>query len=212
MYQAVDKFLPKLRKKIQSEYNYLSTLSFDEINAVTTKNHTMSLYERLLKFNRDEYIKVIKSSREYAISLLNDEEKEKESSKEFDEIDFLEYILSSYNNVTGYLYKKEAQRKRLRLAEEILTAKEFLSRERYETSLRKSANLWYTQSSQYAIDIEDKTALEVFKRAGIKKVMWITSKDENVCTECRKLNKEIFDITRVPSKVHYNCRCYVVPV
>ena len=136
MYNQTDKFLKILKKKVRHEFNHLSTLSFDEINAITAKNETISSWERLLKFNRKEYLRIIKNSRNYAISLLSDKEKEKEQEKKFDEEDFLEYIFSSYNNVTGYLYKKEANRKRLRLYEEILTAKEFLSRERLETSLK----------------------------------------------------------------------------
>lgn len=206
MYRSLGKLLPKLKKKIRNEYNFLSLKSFDELNVITVKDQTEKLYERLLEFNKREYIKLIKGAKEYALELMNTKK-----DVDIDEEDFLEYILTSYNNVTGYLYKREANRKRLRLAEEILTAKEFLSRKRFEDSLRRSANLWFTQSLQYGIEVEDKTCLEVFKKLGVKKVKWITEKDGKVCVECKNLNGKTFDIDKVPSKVHYNCRCYVVP-
>lgn len=212
MYRMLDKLIPKLRKKIRNEYNFLSNLSFDELNVVTAKEITVNLFERLMDFNRDIYLKIIKYTKEYAYGLLNDEQKERLSRNKIDDEDFLDYVLASYNNVTCYLYKKEALRKRLRLSEEILTAREFLNRKRFEESLRRSANLWFTQSIQYGIEMADKTSLEIYKRSGIKKVKWITSKDQKVCGECKKMSNEIFDIDKVPSKAHYNCRCHLVPV
>lgn len=209
MYQATDKFLMRLKKKIRSEYNYISLASFDELNAISVKDKTKKLFENLLKFNYREYLNVIKSAIRYAKYLLPKDLKDKKI--DISEEDFLEYVLTSYNNITGYLYKKEAERKRLRLAEEILTAKEFLSTKRLGESLRRSANLWFAQSSQYSIDLEDKTCIEVFKKAGVKKVKWITAKDHKTCSDCSGLSGKIFEIDKVPSKVHYNCRCYVVP-
>lgn len=212
MYKQLDKYLPRLKKKIRQEYNYLSLISFDELNAITTKDKTENLFINLMDFNKKEYLKIIKWSVGYALSVLDDENVRKYKENKIDLYeDFLEYILSSYNNVTCYLYKKEANRKRLRLYEEVMTAKQFLNRDKLNESLRKSANLWFTQSSQYGIEVTDKAVLETFKRAGIKQVKWVTEKDERVCSECKKINGQTFDIDKVPSKVHYNCRCYVVP-
>ena len=141
MYQATDKFLMRLKKKIRSEYNYISLASFDELNAISVKDKTKKLFENLLKFNYREYLNVIKSAIRYAKYLLPKDLKDKKI--DISEEDFLEYVLTSYNNITGYLYKKEAERKRLRLAEEILTAKEFLSTKRLGESLRRSAKTLY---------------------------------------------------------------------
>lgn len=208
MYSQLDKLIPKLKKKIRLEFNYLSVLPFDEINIISAKAYTEEMFERLLRFSKDEYLKIIKHSVLYAKEVLNGFSAK---YKAINEEDFLEYVLSSYNSVTCYLYEKEAQRKRLRLVEEMLTAKEYLQREIYNKSLKRTANLWFTQSLQYGIDVTDKTVLEVYKRNGIKKVVWVSEKDDKVCDKCRKLNGEVFDIDNLPSKAHYNCRCYFVP-
>ena len=201
--------IPKLKRKIRLEYNYLSVLPFDEINVISTKKYTEDLFKRLLEFNKKEYLKIIKSSIMYAERILGEHKK---SYKAIKEEDFLEYVLSSYNNVTCYLYEKEAQRKRLRLVEELLTAKEFLNRDIFSKSLKRSANLWFTQSLQYGIDATDKTVLEVYKRNGVKKVVWVSEKDEKVCHKCKNLDGKVFDIDKLPIKAHYNCRCYFMPV
>lgn len=208
MYHQLDKLIPKLKKRIRCEYNYLSVLPFDEINIISVKAYTEDMFKRLLKFNKDEYLKIIRYSIKYAKNVLNGFSK---SYKDIDEEDFLEYVLSSYNIVTGYLYEKEAQRKRLRLVEEILTAKEYLQRGILNKSLKQSANLWFTQSLQYGIDVTDKTVIEVYKRNGIKKVVWVSEKDNKVCDKCKKLDGEVFEIDNLPSKAHYNCRCYFIP-
>lgn len=211
MYQQTDKFLKSLKAQIRNEFNHLSVLSFDELNVVRTKKETTAMFKRLLDFNMKEYRKIVDEARAYALSLLTEEERKKEAQEEFDRESFIEYWLTTYNWVTGYLYKKEAERKRLRLSEEMLTAREFRDRKRYATSLTKGANLWFTQSGQYAIDLEDQTCLEVWKRAGVKKVQWLAEDDHKTCSHCRKLDGQVFNIDKVPHKTHYRCRCVVVP-
>ena len=121
-------------------------------------------------------------------------------------------VLSEYNPVTGYLYGRELKRKQERLVESMITAKKNNDRSFYRDSLRTNANLLYTQSKQYADDVADQTVIEVWKKVGIKKIQWITEKDEKVCSECRPLDMKIFDIDKVPPKPHYNCRCKKRPI
>ena len=211
MYRQADRFLKKLKAKIRREFNYLSLLGFDELNAVRVKRLTGDAFERLIEFNRAEYRAVAGQVRLYACALLTDEQRKKEAGQRFDADDFVEYALSMYNGVTGYLYNSEAERKRLRLAEEILTAREFQDRKRYGQSLKKAANLWFTQSGQYAIDLADQTAIEIWKRAGITQVRWVAEDDDKTCADCRKRDGRVYEIGNVPTKTHYNCRCIVVP-
>lgn len=214
MYQATDRFLKSLKAQIRNEFNHLSVMSFDELNVVRVKKETKSMFGRLLDFNLKEYRKIVDESRLYALSLLTEDQRKKAEKVTADanwRESFIDYWLTTYNWVTGYLYKREAERKRLRLAEEISTAREFHDRKRYATSLSKSANLWFTQSGQYAIDLEDKTCLHVWKKAGVKKVQWLAEDDHKTCSVCRKLDGQVFDIDKVPHKAHYNCRCVVVP-
>jgi len=189
-------------------------MSFDELNVVRVANETKELFKRLLSFNKAEYKKIVAEARIYALSYLPENrktkvEKETGSDQWFEE--FVDYWLGTYNYVTGYLYEKEAERKRLRLSEELSTARQFHDRKRYSTSLAKTANLWFTQSGQYAIDLEDKTCLDIWKKAGVEQVQWLAEDDHKTCSVCRKLDGQIFDIDKVPNKTHYNCRCVVIP-
>lgn len=211
MYQRTDKFLKALKTKIRTEFNHLSVMSFDELNVVQTTKVTKETFSRLLDFNEGEYKQIIQEARKYALGFLDDKQKRKEEKAGFNVAGFLALVLSAYNYVTGYLYEKEAERKRLRLSEEILTAREYQDRMRYSQVLNKTANLWYTQSGQYAISLEDETVREVWKNAGVDKVEWVAELDGRTCSTCRDLNGQIFDIDAVPNKQHYNCRCTIKP-
>lgn len=212
MYQQTDRYLKLLREKIRKEFNHLSVIAFDELNVLKTSKLTQSMFERLMKFNKKQYEKMVHQARLYAITFLNAEEKEKESKQRIDEDAMVESVLIAYNLITGYLYKSETERKRLRLAEEMLTAREYGDRSYYAKTLNKTANLWFTQSSQYAIEMEDETVKKVWKTAGIKKVKWVTENDNRVCSVCKGLNGQIFEIDNVPPKQHYHCRCTIKPV
>lgn len=211
MYRQTDKFLKSLKIQIRNEFNHLSVLSFDELNVTSTKKETTELYSRLLNFNQKGYFRIVEESYEYALDFLTEEQKKKLKSKTFD-VDYLvDYVLENYNWVTGYLYKREAERKRLRLAEEMMTAKEFFDRKKYSSVINKNANLWYTQSSQYAIDMADNTVLNTWKSAGVEKVVWVAEHDDKTCGECNELDEQVFDIDNVPHKPHYGCRCTIIP-
>lgn len=209
MYQQTDRFLKKLKDRIRREYNHLSVLAFDELNILRCKKETEAMFKRLLEFNEQEYKRIVSAAILYAVEKLSKEQKKKAKTDPVDE--YIEYVLVSYNPVTQYLYYPEADRKRLRLVEMMMTAKEFLDRETYQKAINKGANLWYTQSGQYAQDIEDHTVTEVWRRSGVKHVQWITQMDDRTCEDCKELNHQIFPIDRIPPKQHYNCRCYWVP-
>jgi SPP1 gp7 family putative phage head morphogenesis protein len=98
------------------------------------------------------------------------------------------------------------------LNEQILTAREYDDRQMYNESLRRTANLWWTQTSQYGIDVVDKATLQAFKDMGVEKVRWKTMLDERECGVCRGRHNKIYKISEVPEKTHYGCRCYLEPV
>ena len=138
---------------------------------------------------------------------MHREEKEKDLGGEW-----LAAVLLGYNFVTGYVYDREAERKRLRLNEQILTAREYDSRELFNSSLQRTANLWWTQTSQYGITVVDKATLQAYEDMGVKKVRWKSVIDGRECKVCRERHDKIYKISEVPEKAHYNCRCYLEPV
>jgi SPP1 gp7 family putative phage head morphogenesis protein len=125
---------------------------------------------------------------------------------------FLTAVLMDFNFVTGYVYPREAERKRLRLNEQILTAREYDDRQLFNNGLQRTANLWWTQTSQYGISVVDAATLQAYKDMGVKKVRWKSVIDGRECKVCRERHNKIYKISEVPEKAHYGCRCYLEPV
>lgn len=202
MYQYLDSVLETVKKKLRTEFNHLGSMGFDELNVVNTRKVTQEMFDRLLETNDDLYLKVAKKAYRAAAP---DAETDIDGS-------FVEGVLLAYNLVTGYLYKKEADRKRLRLNEQILTAREYADGNMYRESLRKTANLWYTQTAQYGVDIVDAATLKAYKDSGVEYVKWNAKDDGKECDDCDSRSGKVYKITDVPAKTHYGCRCYLTPV
>jgi hypothetical protein len=186
-------------------------MGFDELNVTGTKKVTQATFERLLDYNETMYRKAAndayKKAKEKAVAVGYTEEEKSSLAA-----DWLFTILFAYNLVTGYLYDKEAERKRLRLNEQILTAREFNDRQMFDKSLKRTANLWWTQTQQYGVDVVDAATVQAYEDLGVERVRWITNIDGRECKVCRERNRVIYDIKKVPAKPHYNCRCMLEPV
>ena len=139
MYKLLDKLLATEMKRIRTSFNRLSVMGFDQLNVVNTRKTTQKMYDGFLKDNETIYLKVARDA--YKRATAGDEKTEIDR-------EWLVGVLAGYNLVTGYLYNKEAERKRLRLNEQILTAREYDNRQMFQGSLRRSANLWWTQTTQ----------------------------------------------------------------
>ena len=201
MYRLLDKLLAVEMKRIRAGFNRLGSMGFDELNVVNTRKATQKMYDGFLKDNEDIYLKVARD----AYKRATDGEK-----AEIDR-EWLVGVLAGYNLVTGYLYNREADRKRLRLNEQILTAREYGNRQMFQDSLRRSANLWWTQTTQYGITAVDEATIQGFKDIGVKYVRWIAADDEKTCPTCGARDNKIYPINKIPPKPHYGCRCYIVP-
>ena len=211
MYKHLDTLLAKAKKKLRIEFNRLGLLGFDELNVVNTKNATKAMFDRLLSENEKMYQKAADKaySKAKSTALAAGYREEKESDLGGD---WLLGVLLGYNLVTGYVYGREAERKRLRLNEQILTAREYSDRQLFNSSLQRTANLWWTQTSQYGITVVDKATLKGYADMGVKKVRWKSVIDGRECKVCRERHDKIYKISEVPEKAHYNCRCYLEPV
>lgn len=210
MYRHLDSLLAKVKKKIRIEFNRLGMMGFDELNVANTKRVTKAMFDRLLDENEKMYLSVAKKS--YSSAKKSAESVGYEGESDDIDLDWLLGVLLAYNLVTGYLYNQEAERKRLRLNEQILTAREHDSRDFYNTSLRRSANLWWTQTQQYGIDVVDKATMKAYKDSGVTHVRWVAKMDGRECEVCRERHNEVYALKEVPAKTHYNCRCKLEPV
>jgi hypothetical protein len=211
MYKHLDTLLEKVKKKLRTEFNRLGLMGFDELNVTNTKKVTEAMFDRLLSGNEKMYQKAADKAYSKA------KRKAEEAGYREDEATglvagFITAVLASFNLVTGYIYHREAERKRLRLNEQILTAREYDDRQLYNSGLQRSANLWWTQTTQYGIDVVDKATIQGYKDMGVKNVRWKAHIDGRECAVCRERHDKIYKISKVPEKTHYGCRCYLEPV
>jgi SPP1 gp7 family putative phage head morphogenesis protein len=196
--------------ELRKEVNYLDVLAFDELSAPRITVLTKKMVSRLLKSNKKAYVKIAKEASEEASEDIKELTGIAVKPLKTDEA-FIATILAAYNPTTGYVYENEADRKRARLAEALIAAVIAGLRLNYRKELKKFANLWHTQTKQYAISVVDNTRIETFRKNGIRRVRWETQKDERVCAECGARDGKIFDIDKLPEK-HYGCRCWLMPV
>lgn len=210
MYRHLDKLLSDTKKKLRTEINHVGAMGFDALNVVNTRKVTEEMFDRLLAENEQVYLKAAKQA--YRKGAKTAEEAGFTGKESGVDGSWLAALLIGYNLVTGYLYKKEAERKRLRLNEQILTAREYADREMFDTSLRRTANLWWTQTVHYGISAVDKATVKAFRDKGVKEVRWVAADDERTCSVCNGRDGKIYKILKIPEKPHYGCRCYVVPV
>lgn len=210
MYRYLDALLKAEKEKIRTAFNRMSVTGFDELNVISTKKTTQAMYDKFVADNEAMYLKSAKNAYKKAVKGARNAGYSGEETEV--DVGFLEGILTGYNLITGYLYSKETDRKRLRLNEQILTAREYSNGTMFQESLRKAANLWWTQTVQYGISTVDEATLKAFKDMGVKEVRWIAADDEKTCPECGARDNQIYRLSKVPPKPHYGCRCYVVPV
>ena len=210
MYRYLDKLLAAAKKKMRAEFNRYSSLGFDELNVVNIKKVTRQTFDRLMRDNEEMYLRVARNAYANAAKTAKEEGFSGEESVVDDAL--VMAVLLGYNAVTTYLYDKEADRKRLRLNEQILTAREYGDRRMYNDSIRRTANLWWTQTAQYGISMVDEATIKAYKDMGVKYVQWVAAADDRTCPTCNDRDGRVYKILRIPGKPHYGCRCYVKPV
>lgn len=123
--------------------------------------------------------------------------------------------LEEYYIITGYVFINEWERKTERYLEEILafkSADKSLFGADAAKLQRKTANLFSRQIEEYGIFVIDKAMLEQFEEEGVKRLKWNAQQDKKTCSACRERDNKIYNINNLPTKAHYNCRCYYTPV
>ena len=201
-YKHADKALKTLKKRISGEFQNLSTtLPFDELNILDTRKSVNDLYERVNTQCVKQYQKVAEDNYKEAVE---------ECDGEYAGLDetFLAAILSGYNPITEYVYKREWTRKADRTFEGLLAAIGLLGK---RNSLLRSHDLVQRQVRQYVDIATDEARMQGFRDNGITRVQWVSIADERRCKVCRERDGQIYEIGNVPVK-HRNCRCYLIPV
>lgn len=165
---------------------------FDELSVLSV---TRELYDQLETDNRQVYLELAQERYQEA----------EPHGEEPPDLAWLLALLAAYNAVTKIIYVNEIQRKQAYTAEGInsSTAK--------VTEFRRGLHYWADLSSAYADIVTDESILKAYRDAGVKKVRWVTARDERVCETCRERNGKVYSINAIPPK-HRRCRCHYLPV
>lgn len=201
MYEYTDKAIAQLNRKYIKLFRKLSVMPFDELNIIQTVTAT---YDTAATLAVNKYVQIAIRAYTAALALVFGAAA-KAVTTDIDADWVLDY-LEETDPVTLYKFFPEVDRKKQRLIEALAATT------KRKAEIDKALRYWTLQSSQYAIEITDAATLKAYKDAGAKKVRWVTEDDDRVCKTCGPRHNKVYDIDKVPSKPHFNCRCALMPV
>ena len=205
LYKPLDDFLKRLKKKIKEVYAPLFVSGFDQLNIIRLSKQTEDIYNELDRYNRKAYKELMAHAQKWAESMIG-------RNVKIDVDQLMKDYLAGYDPVTQYVYDREIERKRMRLNESILTAREYQDIVKLQKAVKKAADLWYTQSSQYALDLMDLALTCVFEEDDdVKFFRWNAVIDGHECDICHERDGKVYPEDAYPEKPHYGCRCYKSP-
>ena len=203
IYSTADKAIKAMNRANLRAFNRLKLAKFDELHLIRA---VADLYDASIALAKKKYLEV---AYEAYIAALIEAEVSRERARDMagDDIttDWVLDMLEESDPVTLYEFMAESDRKKQRLIEALAATKN------RNAEIDKALRYWTAQVAQYADNMVFQARLAAFKAIGVKKVMWVTQKDERVCEDCEPLDGKIFEIGMVPSTPHWGCRCYVVP-
>lgn len=218
IYASADRQVQVLNREIIREFGKLKTSKLDELHIIRA---VTGVYRELERSARKRYRKIAMDSFEVGLILCGFglDEARKKASKAIG-AKWVDNLLKEVDPVLGYRFGTETERKAQRLAEMLEAAAE-RSQGRLgsgETAadgriaeIDRAAKLWSRQVNDFAVEVTDAALMEAYEEGGEPEVMWLSERDNRVCTECHALDGRTFTLREVPYKPHRNCRCKVVP-
>ena len=196
MYEFADKTIKYLNKRYIEIFRKLkrNVRSLAKLDEVTTLGYVTETYKQLNEITTPMLIEIAK--RAY---------KDANPDGTLYDMWVLGY-LDAFNPTSTYIYTKEAERKKFRTYEAIM------SRNAAAKSFDVAMRYWAQMVAEYAIEITDAATLQAYRDIGIKKIIWFTEEDDKVCHICRERQGKVYDIDKIPPKPHWGCRCYYIPV
>lgn len=228
IYDYTDKLYKRYALFIVRAFNSLNRdlqgLAFDELNTAKAYKTVNEKVKKVYKKVYDELIEmliliVLHSFEESCDKILDKKGsvityytgKKDGFRKEhtFDAALFVALFLDESDYVTKYVFNNEYERKIARTVEALLTS---TNKADINKELKKALRYWNIQAKQAGDDLTMDGYIEGFMAAGVKKVRWVTQEDPKVCADCEERDGKIYDIDKIKIPLHYNCRCYFVPV
>ena len=179
----------KAIKRFEAAQSEAALFDFDELTVIKT---VKTLYKRLASDNRKMFLDLAQAVYDEADPHGDDEPDET----------WLLAFLEEYNPVTRYVYEHEIDRKRDYTAEGVNSSKDKAK------EFRRGLMYWSRMTEQYCLDVSDAATLKAFKDAGVRRVRWVSEKDDRVCETCDERDGKIYPINNVPEKTHFGCRCH----
>ena len=204
LYSGADRAIREMNRRNLKAFNGLKLAKWDELNVIRKVD---DVYNDSIRTAERKYYEVAIEA--YIVALLEAEVNVKEAHRMADEeIDIMWVLgmLDDVDPVTGYNFYTEAERKKARLMETLSVTNN------RNQEIDRALRYWTVQVGQYADNSVYRARLQAFKDAGVKRVKWVTQKDERVCEECEELDEQIFPIDKVPPPQHIHCRCILVGV
>ena len=198
LYDYTDARIKRLNRQLLRLFQKVRLLNFDELNAL---NDIKAVYRKADRFAKAAYLDIAVEA--YALGLVEAEKAGFRPRRRRDiDRDWVLDFLEEEDFVTLYRYAPELTRKRDRLVEALAMTN------KPNKEIDKALKYLIMQTTHYADKATAEAELQAFKDAGVKKVMWLTERDNRVCDICYPLDGKVFDIDSVPDiPQHWNCRC-----
>ena len=198
IFKIRDKIVKAYLKMILRRFKRLNQgfiTGFDEINILSAVNTT---YEDVINMSVEALKKIAKQTYRWVCD------------DDFEADLWLSGFLQLYDPVTHYKWYDEADRKRSRAYEAIMSCRTAAERKK---QIEVALKAWARQFEQTADDVVVAVVKKAYEDNGIKYVKWVTKKDKRVCPDCHKRNGKIYPITSPDLQpLHYNCRCWWMPI
>ena len=222
IFKIRDKIVKAYLKKILRRFKRLNQgfiLGFDEINVLSAVNETYedvvnASVEALKKIARQTYRWVCDD--DFPMDMWLAETTGLSRSEIIDRMlsstldPWVAEFLQQFDPVTHYKWYDEADRKRTRAYEAIMSCQTSAERKK---QIKIATKYWARQFEQTADDVVVEVLKKAYEDNEVKYVKWYTMMDKRVCSDCRSRNGKIYPIASEKLRpLHYNCRCWWLPV
>lgn len=201
IFRHADRSLMVMLNSMNREFQTLGTeLGFDALNVMETRRRVNAMYARMDDMIRREYRKIARHAYMDAIAEAGAD------TKAFDADAFVAGALKAYDSVSDFVYDREWIRKRDRLFESIIATEH--GNQEMRRNLKRGLDVLANQVRQYADNITAKARVYAFRQAGADVLVWITEKDDRVCSICAPMDEQFYPIEMLPDyPAHWHCRC-----
>ena len=203
IFRHADRSLMVMLNGMNREFQTFGTeIGFDELNVMETRKRVNAMYARMDAMIRREYRKVARNAYMDACAEAG------VSGSAFDAEAFVNGALKAYDPVSDFVYNREWIRKRDRLFESIIATER--GNQEMRRNLKRGLDVLANQVRQYADNITAKARVYAFKQAGADVLVWITEKDDRVCSVCAPRDEQFYPIEMLPDfPAHWHCRCHL---